>query len=150
MWQRIQTLYLGLAAILTLSLFWLDLARILGPEGAVETIGFCDKPLYLYLVIACLAATLAALMTYRLRILQLRLCVIAALLQLGLQTAVAVDFFQRPGQMVYALPAVFPVAAAILIFLAARGVLLDEAMVRSSYRLREGSKRRRKERKHMG
>ena len=150
MWQRIQTLYLGIAAALTLSLFWLDLAHILGPEGAVEKIGFCDKPLYLYLVIACLAATLAALLTYRLRILQLRLCVIAALLLLGLQTVVAIGFFQRPEQMVYELPAVFPVAAAILVFLAARGVLLDEAMVRSSYRLRQGAKRRRKERMHKG
>ena len=144
MWQRIQTLFLALATALTLSLFWLDLARIPAPDGVFDTIGFCEKPLFLYLTIACLAATLAALLTYRLRMLQMRLCVVSALLQLGLQTVVAVVFFQNNEQMVFGLNAVFPVVSAILCFLAARNVFLDEAMVRSSYRLRQSSKNRRK------
>ncbi len=148
MWQRIQTLYLGLAAVLTLSLFWVNVARILGPEGEVELVGFCDKSLYLYLVIACLAANLAAFSTYRLRILQLRLAVVSALLYLGLQGVVAYDFFfNRPQQMVFLLPAVFPLVCAILDALAVRNIFLDEAMVRSSYRLRQGARRRRNERR---
>lgn len=147
MWQRIQTLFLGLSAALTLSLFWANVARILGPEGSTELIGFCDKPLYLYLVIACLTASLAALFTYKLRILQLRLAVVSALLFLGLQGVVAYDFFfHRPEQMVFLLPAIFPLVCVLLDVLAVRNIFLDEAMVRSAYRLRQGAKRRRRER----
>lgn len=147
MWQRIQTLFLALAAALTLSLFWVDIARILGPDGAVEYVGFCEKPLYLYLVLAALASVLAALFTFKYRMLQLRLCVVSALIFTGVQVLVAVDFFRAPEQMVYLLPAVFPLVCAILDLLAARNVFLDETMVRSAYRLRQASKERRKQRR---
>lgn len=147
MWQRIQTLFLGLSTALTLSLFWVSVARILGADGAVERVGFCEKPLYLYLVIACLVFVVIALFLFKFRLLQIRVCVFSALVFVGLQVVVAVDFFQRPDTMVYSLPAVFPLVCAILNILAIRNIFLDEAMVRSSYRLRQASKKRRKERK---
>lgn len=146
MWQRIQTLYLGLAVGLTISLFWVDVARFIGANGAVEYAGFCDRPLYLYLALACLVAGLASLFTYKLRLLQMRLCIITALLNLGLQGVVAYDFFTRPESMIFMLPAIFPIVCTILDVLGARNVFMDEAMVRSSYRLREASRRRHKER----
>ena len=146
MWQRIQTLFLALAAALTLSLFWVNIARILGPDGAVAYVGFCEKPLYLYLVLAAVASVLAALFTFKYRMLQLRICIISALIFAGMQVLVAVDFFRAPEQMVYLLPAVFPLVCVILDLLAARNVFLDEAMVRSTYRLRQASRERRKQR----
>ncbi|MBP5539466.1 MAG: DUF4293 domain-containing protein [Bacteroidales bacterium] len=150
MWQRFQTLFLGMAVALTFSLFWVDVARIIGPGGAVEPIGFCDRSLYLYLVLACLVAGLASLFTYKWRILQMRLCVITALLNLGLQGVVAYDFFfRRPDSMIFLIPAVFPLVCVILDLLAVRNIFLDEAMVRSSYRLRQGARRRHKERRKL-
>ena len=147
MWQRFQTLFLGLAVALTLSYFWVDVARVIGTEGAVEYIGFCERPLYLYLTLACLVAGLASLFTYKWRILQMRLCVITMFLNLGLQGVVAYDFFfRRPDAMIFLLPAVFPLVCVILDLLGLRNIFLDEAMVRSSYRLRQGSRRRHKER----
>ena len=146
MWQRFQTLFLGLAAALTLSLFWVDVARFIGVNGAVEYAGFCERPLYLYLTLACLVAGLASLFTFKWRILQMRLCVITIFLNLGLQGVVAYDFFTRPDAMIFLLPAVFPLVCVILDLLAVRNIFLDEAMVRSSYRLRQGSRRRHKER----
>lgn len=147
MWQRFQTLFLGLAVALTLSLFWVDVARVIGPEGAVEYVAFIDRSLYLYLMLACLVAGLASLFTYKLRMLQMRLCVITALLNLGLQGVIAYDFFfRRPESMIFLLPAVFPLVCVILDLLAVRNIFLDEAMVRSSYRLRQGSRKRHKER----
>lgn len=147
MWQRIQTLFLGLSLGLTLSLFWVNIAEILGPDGSVAEVAFREKPLYLYLLIACLVSIIPSILLFKLRILQMRVCMISALIYLGLQVVVVIDFFQRPDTMVYALPAIFPLVSAILNLLAMRNIFLDEAMVRSTYRLRQASRERRKERR---
>ena len=110
--QRIQTVYLLVAAILVLvSLFlrlqWID--AMLGLSGALS----------LYTVFL-----------YAKRSLQARLCLANIVLLLVWYVALAA----LEGQL--GLVEVLPMAAAIFVFLARKGVLADEKMVRAADRLR--------------
>ena len=142
MWQRIQTLYLLVATVLVAVLFFSPLATVYGPGGSRESIAFAEKLPYLALMISIAAAQLFALVTYRARMVQMRVAVIAALLLVGFQAWIAVDFFRAPSQVVFRLTAVFPLVAAILDVLAARAVFSDELLVRSASRLRAAKRKR--------
>ena len=142
MWQRIQTLYLAIAGILVGSLFFCKMATVLGPDGATAEIMYHERPAYLLFLISLLSANVIALFTFKARILQMRVCILAALLLTGFQIWIGVDFFRYRNDMVFSFTAVFPVVAAILDLLAARAIALDEAMVQSASRLRGPRKRR--------
>lgn len=144
MWQRLQTLYLGLACALLGALFFSKLATIVGADGATETVGFCDKKGYLFCLIMVFTANMLALLTFKVRMLQMRVCILSALMLLGFQIWIGVDFFNMKGQMVYSLTAVYPLVSSILDVLAARSVFMDEAMVRESNRLRRKKKNRKR------
>ena len=123
MWQRIQTLYLLVASVL-LGLMYFD--------------DFDTWHIVLFSI--ALGAQLLALVTYRLRALQLRLSVLAALLLLGLQVWLVAGFLLMDAKPELHLSQVFPVIAAILDALAARGILSDELLVRSAGRLRKSKR----------
>ncbi|MBQ9548307.1 MAG: DUF4293 domain-containing protein [Bacteroidales bacterium] len=141
MWQRVQTLYLALATALVAVLFFSPMAFVVGPGGRRESIAFVEKLPYLAILISIAAAQLFALVTYRARMVQMRVAVIAALLLAGFQAWLAVDFFRAPDAIVFRFTAVFPVVAAILDFLAARAIFSDELLVRSSSRLRAAKRK---------
>ena len=141
MWQRIQTLYLFLAAVLVAVLFFSPMAEIVGPGGSRETVAYVEKIPYLALMISIVAAQLFALVTYRFRMVQMRVSVIAALMLAGFQAWLAVDYFRAPDAFVFRFTAIFPLVAAILDLLAARAVFSDELLVRSSSRLRAAKRR---------
>lgn len=132
MWQRIQTLYLAIATGLIISMFFCNVATILGPEGAEVGIRYYEKRIYLIFLIMLLTANGSALFSYKLRILQMRVCVIAAFLLVGFQGWLAYDFFTLRNDMVFSITAIFPIIAAILNLLAAKNIMLDEAMVISN------------------
>ena len=69
---------------------------------------------------------------------------LSALLTLALQIWLAVDFFTTKDVMVFKLTAVFPIIAVILDVMAARGILADQLLVESAYRLRKSRRERRK------
>lgn len=141
MWQRIQTLYLAIATALIGSMFFCSFGTVIGPEGiAVETFKYTHYLAWLLFLISLLSANGIALFSFRTRILQMRLCVIAALLLIGFQAWIAVKFFQMKDEMIFSFTAVFPIVAAILDILAARNIFLDEAMVQSASRLRKRRK----------
>lgn len=124
MWQRIQTLYLVLA------------------------LGLCVAGLFLidgtyFLILAAVAAvmTLIALATYKHRIFQMRTSVIAGLMLVGLQVWILVKYFLAEDKTSYNIAYVFPVVAAILVFLAARNILADEMLVQSASRLRSNKRK---------
>lgn len=143
MWQRIQTLFLLIAIGLVVALFFTNYASVIGPEGDIVKIGFSEKLPFLLLTIMLLTANMSALLTFKLRILQMRVAVIAGLLALGFEAWIAVDFFRYNEDLVFAVSAVFPLVVAILDFMAARNIMLDEAMVQEASRLRGPRKKRR-------
>jgi len=124
MWQRIQTLYLLIASAL-LGLMYFD--------------PFKDAFIVLFSV--ALAIQLLALVTYKLRALQLRLTTLAALILIGLQIWMVVDYLTAEPKPELHVSQVFPIIAAILDALAVRGILADEFLVRSANRLRSSKRK---------
>ena len=149
MWQRIQTLYLAIATGLIISMFFCNAGTFIGADGS-ESIRYYEKTSYLMFLIMVVMANGIALFSFKARLLQMRITVISAILLLGLQIWLGVDFarFQigigtdtGSVKMIFSFTAIFPLIASILDFLAARSIALDEAMVQSAYRLRKSKRR---------
>lgn len=143
MWQRIQTLYLAVATALLTSMFFCKFATILGPDGVEISIKYFEKVPYLVLLAVALAGNVFSLFAFKIRIPQMRVATVAALILLAFQIWIIVDLVRGWNEMVFSVTALFPLVAMVLDILAARNIMLDEAMVQSASRLR-ASKRRRK------
>lgn len=143
MWQRIQTLYLAVATAILTSMFFCKFATILGPDGVEISIKYFEKVPYLVLLTVALAGNMFSLFAFKIRIPQMRVAMVAALILLAFQIWIIVDVVRGWNEMVFSVTALFPLVAMVLDILAARNIMLDEAMVQSASRLR-ASKRRRK------
>ena len=143
MWQRIQTLYLAVATALLTSMFFCKFATILGPDGVEISIKYFEKVPYLVLLAVALAGNVFSLFAFKIRIPQMRVATVAALILLAFQIWIIVDLVRGWNEMVFSVTALFPLVAMVLDILAARNIMLDEAMVQSASCLR-ASKRRRK------
>ena len=126
MWQRIQTLYLGVATALIFSMFFCTFATVIGPDGAEITIGYHEKLAYLTMLIMLFTAQVAATASFKAMFLQARVSIIAALMAVGLQIWLGVDFLRFRNEMVFSFTMLFPLVAAILDIMAARRSLVDE------------------------
>lgn len=124
MWQRIQTLYLLIASGLLVAMYFRHFAVA-----------------FTVLFSIALACQLLALVLLKSRVLQMRLAMLAALLLTGLQVWMAVAYLNAEPRPSLVFQEIFPIIAAILDVLAARGILHDELLVRSASRLR-ASKRK--------
>ena len=131
MWQRIQTLYLGTATALIVSMFFCRFATIIGPEGTEAVIRYYEKTPFLVLLIMLTTAHIAATASFKAFFLQARVAVIAALLALGFQVWLAVDFFRFHNEMSFSISILFPLAAAALDFMAAQRSMVDEMTIQS-------------------
>ena len=141
MWQRIQTLYLALAAGLTAAPFFSVKAFMLGPGGVrAQEWTYVQFYPYLVLLIVVTLLHLLALGSYKFRVFQMRTAVLAALLLLALQAWIAVDYFMAEDALVFRYTAVFPLVAFILDVLAARAIFRDQLLVESASRLRSMKK----------
>jgi hypothetical protein len=104
-----------------------------------EEIIFNAVPLSI-LIAFCLTLLVATIFLYKKRMLQIRLSVFNAVLLVGLQglsfyyVKAAAGFLN--GTFSFTLFFIFPIVAAILVFLALRSIASDEALVRSLDRLR--------------
>ena len=125
MWQRIQTLYLALALVAVLFV----------------ALGF-DRTAFVVLAYICAALEFLALTVYKHRVFQMRTAVFAALILLGLQVWIGVDYFSAADKSAFGIATVLPAVAIILDVLAARSILADELLVRSASRLRSAKKKR--------
>lgn len=114
---------------------------------------FCEKAAgvpyvrytpYLILLIIVTFLNFLALTCWKHRIFQMRTAVLAAIITLGLQAWLAVDFFTADKTTIFKISAIFPLVCVILDVLAARGILADELMVRSASRLRSSKKEKTK------
>lgn len=97
---------------------------------------------YLVLLVVITLLNILALTTYRFRVFQVRTAVLAALVTLGLQAWLVVDFVLSGNDPLFHVAAIFPLVSVILDVLAARGIWADELMVRSSDRLRSAKRKK--------
>ena len=125
-WQRIQTLYLGIASALIAAMFFCRFATIIGPDGAEEFIRYYEKIPYLVMLIMLLTAGICAIFSYKSRILQARVCILSALMFLGFQIWLGIDFLRYRHDMVFSITLLFPLVSAALNIIAARSNLVDE------------------------
>lgn len=88
------------------------------------------------MLIVTFALSFMTIFLYRHRILQIRLCILNSLIMIGFQGWVIWLFFSKESDSAFSISAVFPIIAAILTFTAMRYIARDEAMVRSTSRLR--------------
>ena len=145
MWQRIQTLYLAISTVLIAVLLFGDAYTFNGPDG-LEALPYLklQKP-YFGILLGILAAMIVlALLTFKVRILQMRLSTLSALVALGVQGWLAYLYFTAPEGIVFRWTAIFPLVVCISNFLAARGCFQDQLMVESAYRVREMRRRNKK------
>lgn len=141
MWQRIQTLFLSIAIVLTGALFFCNVCTILGSDGAVEHIRYTEKISYLIVLIVSILLLISSLVSFKVRMLQMRITVFTAVVLLGFQALLAYDYFTNMGELVFSFTAIFPLIASILCFMASRKIYQDEIMIRAASRLRSSKKR---------
>lgn len=146
--QRKQTLFLLLAFILTVVCMSLQVATFY-EDSSVEfarvynlwiTDGqghhsFRSIQLFVTLMLSALLS-LVTIFTYTKRKLQARMCVLNMVLLLGWYILLAVLPQNIGGTMHLEWPAVLPAISVVLIFMARKGVLSDERLVRSLDRIR--------------
>ncbi len=141
MWQRLQTLYLCIATGLVVALFFSVKAFTLGPGGVhSEELTYTKYTPYLILLILITILQLMAVFTFNVRVFQMRTAVLSAILMIALQTWIGVDYFMAGKEWIFKFTAVFPLAAAILNFIAARYILRDQLLVESISHLRSRKK----------
>ena len=85
---------------------------------------------------------MVSLLACKIRRPQMRVATGAAILLLAFQCWIVVDLARNWNEMSFSVTALFPLIAAILDIMAARSILLDEAMVQSSARLRASKRKR--------
>jgi hypothetical protein len=149
--QRIQSLFLLAAAVLSGLLLTGNLVQLSTPGGTLFNLGFSGlsedggeviQRLWPLAVILALVPLLAvtAIFLYRKRSVQMRVTMVVILLSLGtvILGAFYVLTFDRKIDvtLVWTVKAVFPLLSAILAWLAYRAILRDEMKVRSYDRLR--------------
>lgn len=147
MWQRIQTLYIAIATGLAAAMFFCNFAMIIGPEGEELGIRYYEKSSYLVLMIMILTAQICCLSSFKSWFLQARVCAISALLLIGFQIWLGIDFFRMHNDMVFNITGVFPIAAAILDMLAARAAMIDQLTITAVASERKAKKVRAKKSK---
>ena len=142
MWQRIQTLYLAIATALLASMFFCKFATIVGPQGNDLEIMYWEKIPYVTLLAISTLGNIFSLLAFKIRMPQMRVATGAAILLLAFQCWIVVDLARNWNEMSFSVTALCPLIAAILDIMAARSILLDEAMVQSSARLRASKRKR--------
>lgn len=140
MWQRIQTLYLGISTALIFSMFFCTFATIAGPDGAEVTIRYSEKLSYLSLLIMLFIAHVAATASFKAFFLQARVCVIAGLLAIGFQIWLGIDIFTNRHEMSFSFTALFPLISAFLDFISAKKSMVDEMTVMAVKSARKAKK----------
>lgn len=149
--QRIQTVYLLLALLTTIICLCLPIGSI-APKGMgvdVEVfnlfvtagqgaVSFSVWPLFALLLITC-PLTIAAIMAYKKRRLQARICywnIVFCLAWYAYYAFMVLDNFQQMGAYRMAFAVCLPFVTIVLYVLAHRGIMKDEELIRSLERIR--------------
>jgi hypothetical protein len=141
MWKKIHTIYSIIATLLSASMFFFSFATIIGPEGSELKIMYYEKLPYLFMLIMLLAAGVCSIFTYRNGFLQARVCILTALMLIGFQIWLGVDFLRFRNDMVFSITMVFRVCAAVLDILSARSALIGAMTIQSAGKILKRRKR---------
>jgi hypothetical protein len=152
--QRIQTVYILIAAILISLIFFLPFTSFvieqdmsvyhLSIKGLIPDAAN-SKPLFRVIPLICLLSVIVIVDVltighFKKRMLQIRFCIANIVLLVGLQGLMFyyanVSAHQLGSHVTYSIVFIFPLVSAILTYLAIRGIAKDEALVRSMDRLR--------------
>jgi hypothetical protein len=139
--QRIQSVYLLIAAILLLCFGFFPLAEVQDMAGVVlaSAGGMSAMNTFIPALAAALIAVLAIFM-YRNRKAQMRLCLMLLLLSVVLSAGTAYGIFSQASalsaQVAWKPGIALPLISGVLFYLAWRGIRNDDRLVRSADRLR--------------
>ena len=154
--QRIQSLYLLIASLLTGSLFFTEFARFLDDEGFIYVLKYRGlfnigveehemKCVFTCIIIASLLiittiSLLTTILVYKKRMIQLLLCRINIGLLICLLGMILYRCFDAKNtldaQLSFSWVLIFPVISVVLVILAMGGIRKDEALIRSLDRIR--------------
>ena len=123
-------------------MFFCRFATILGPEGTELEIMYYEKLPYLAMLIMLLAAGICSVFSYMNGYLQARVCMLSALMLIGFQIWLGVDFLRFRQEMIFSVTMVFPVAAAILFILAARSAIIGAMTIQTAGKIIKSRKKR--------
>ena len=142
MWQRIQTLYLAISAVLITVLLAGTAYTTL--DGG-ESVGYISlqSPWFGILLGIIALMILIALISFKVRILQMRMSTLSALVALGAQGWLAFLYFTMDG-VVFKWTVIFPLIICISNILAARGCYQDQLLVEATQRIRDSRKKHRR------
>lgn len=140
--KRIQNLFLAGSTALIIAMFFCKMGTITGATGDDATIRYYEKLPYLLMNIMLLTANVFALFNFKNPILQARISVIGALLMIGFQLWLGVDFFRFKDGMIFSVTMLFPLLEAFLNFMAARSAMIDGVMVQAASKKRPRKKKR--------
>lgn len=153
--QRVQSIFLLIAALLTGSLFFLSLAEMANMEELyeltwrgiyqVEAEGLAQLVMpgwaLSILTVLATAVSLIAIFLFKNRLIQIRLCALNLGLLLGLSGMIY--YMGKSGakelgasELAFNWPLVLPLIAMVFVYLALRAIGKDEALVRSMDRIR--------------
>ncbi len=156
MWQRIQTLFLSIAILFNIAIFFTDIATFNFNEQVLsfgiyglntDNVELIHAPIY-WLAVLCTASILLSLIiifNYKKRNLQIKIAQANLLVHLGFIVGLffalenAVEMLSEQGlKMIpdYGLGAYLSLIPLIFIFLAIRNIKKDEALVRAADRIR--------------
>ena len=141
MWKKAQTYFIGIATLLTIVMFFSRLATIIGPGGEELDIMYFEKLPYIVMLIMLLTAGICAVFCHKFPLLQARVCVLSALMLLGFQLWLGVDFIRFHNDMVFSVTLIFPIVGAILNIMAARKALIDGMTLQAVKSLRKSRKK---------
>ena len=150
--QRIQSIFLFASLCFLIPMFFATSAELVFETGEILSFnlaGFyqteagttsCVSTQYSIMVFGILICALnfIIIFAYKSRVLQIRLCIYNILFLAGLTGIALFSLYnvQSVQSVSFRLPAVFPVVALILHYLAFRGIRKDELMVQALSRLR--------------
>lgn len=141
MWKKAQTYFIGIATLLTIVMFFSRLATIIGPGGEELDIMYFEKLPYIVMLIMLLTAGICAVFCHKFPLLQARVCVLSALMLLGFQLWLGVDFIRFHNDMVFSVTLIFPIVGAILNIMAARKALIDGMTLQAVKSLKKSRKK---------
>ena len=152
--QRIQTVYLIIVFGVILAMFFAPFGNFIGgtEEFVIKAWGIKNitigetavpTPQMGILMVLCCAIPFVTIFLYRWRWVQIRLCIVEIVLLIGLQIFVAY-YIIRSGNIIseaaihsmrYSLTDIMPLVCILLTYLAFRGILKDETIVKSLDRI---------------
>lgn len=139
--QRIQSVYLLLAAAALLCFGLFPLAELHNPQMQMHvSMGGPSATNTFIPAIAASLIAISAIFLYRNRKAQMRLCLVLLLLSIVLSAGSAYGIVQEAAassaEVSWGFGLFFPLVAAVFLFLAWRGVRSDDQLIRSADRLR--------------